>query len=279
MTLRLDEVGSWTEAKLALISGYASAYARIVSKAPYIKRVYVDGFAGPGQHVSETSGFVIQGTPLRILEVSPAFEEYHFVEADPDRVKELRRQIGSRPGVKIYQGDCSEILASKVLPGLTREGYRKGLCFLDPYGLHLDWGVMIMLAQLGTMDMVLNFPIFDMNRNALQHHPENVSPGNRARMTRFWGDESWRADLYEDQGGLFCGAETAIKKPNEAVVEAFRQRLLHVAGFAHVSKALAMKNEQGAPIYYLVGASNHRLGTKVLNDMFRAEETRRAFRG
>ena len=40
-------------------------------------------------------------------------------------------------------------------------------CLLDPYGLHLDWEVMRTAGELGTIDMFLNFPIMDMNRNAL----------------------------------------------------------------------------------------------------------------
>jgi hypothetical protein len=37
----------------------------------------------------------------------------------------------------------------------------------DPYRLHLDWQSMAMAGQSRAIDMFLNFPVMDMNRNAI----------------------------------------------------------------------------------------------------------------
>ena len=43
-----------------------------------------------------------------------------------------------------------------------------------------------------SVDLFPNFPIMDMNRNALWRNPVGVDEADLRRMTRFWGDESWR---------------------------------------------------------------------------------------
>ena len=72
----------------------------------------------------------------------------------------------------------------------------------------------------------------DMNRNVLWRNPEGVSEERVARLDAFWGDNSWRQILYTKRPGFF--GENEIKATNKEVAEAFRQRLLHVAGFAYV---------------------------------------------
>lgn len=267
-----DEVGEWSELKIRLISGYAGAYSRIIATRSYMKAIYIDGFAGPGRHISKKSGTFISGTPLKILEIVPKFSEYHFVDMNPEKLRELSRQVGGRPDVHVHVGDCNEILLRRILPGMRFETYRKGLCFLDPYGMHLDWRVLEFAGKLGTIDLVLNFPIADMNRNALRRDPSKVAAEAANRMTRFWGDESWRSAAY---GGLF--EEMPLKlRGNDAVVEAFRERLGKVAGFPFVSEALPMRIPSGAILYYLIGASPKKLGTDIIDDMF--DRTRRMAR-
>jgi hypothetical protein len=53
----------------------------------------------------------------------------------------------------------------------------------------------------------MNFPVMDMNRNAIWKDPDKVSQGGVERMTKFWGDESWKLAAYAEspQAGLFGG--------------------------------------------------------------------------
>jgi hypothetical protein len=83
------------------------------------------------------------------------------------------------------------------------------------YGLHLEWEVIHQAGQSGAVDMFLNFPVMDMNRNAIWRNPDNASRIGMARMTRFWGNESWREAAYakSKQIGLF--GTKVEKQPNE----------------------------------------------------------------
>ena len=123
-----------------------------------------------------------------------------------------------------------------------------------------------------SIDMFLNFPMMDMNRNALWRQPEKVGTAAIERMNVFWGDDSWRQAAYEENETLF-GPELR-KQQSPAIVEAYRKRLKEVAGFAHVSRPLPMRNDQGALIYYLLLASKERVAEGIVEDIFKKYETR-----
>jgi three-Cys-motif partner protein len=116
-----------------------------------------------------------------------------------------------------------------------------------------------------TIDMFLNFPVADMNRNVLWRHPEGVDTADLKRMNEFWGDESWREIAYTTKLNLFGYPE---KEENAVVAEGFRQRLLEVAGFKRVVEPLPMRNTNGAIVYYLFFASRKLTAEDIITDIF-----------
>jgi three-Cys-motif partner protein len=266
----IDEVGPWTEVKIEIVREYAGVFQQIVKAQPFFHPIYMDGFSGAGILVSESSGGPVAGTPARIVEVVPPFAEYHFIEKDPAKERILRASIGKMPNVTIHLGDSNKILLDKILPTMTYGSYRKGLLFLDPYGLHLDWEVVEAAGKSACVDLLLNFPIMDMNRNVLRGDPSSVPAMQVERMNRFFGDErAWRDVVYEEPLGLF-GPMPPQKRPgNESVVQAYLRRLKDIAGFKYVSTPLAMKNEVNSVVYYLIGASQVPQGVSVCNSVFK----------
>lgn len=268
----LTDIGEWSEAKLELVRKYGKAYSTILSKRPHLTHAYIDAFAGAGMHVSRKSGELIQGSPLQALEISPPFAEHHFIDVDGEKVEALRRTAGDRQGVHIYQGDCNELLLERVFPQMDYQDYKRALCLLDPYGLHLDWRVMETAGRMKTIEIFLNFPMLDMNRNALLLDPSKAKPEQLARMTRFWGDESWRDIVYESYGSDdFFKLEYKRRTSRSALVEAFRQRLKDVAGFKYVPEPVVMRshgNNRGQVYYYLFFASPNETANKIVSDVF-----------
>lgn len=259
-----DEIGYWSEIKLEIVRDYASAYSRILNSKKLL-HIYVDAFAGAGQHISKGTGEFVPGSPLNALNVRPPFREYHFIDLNSEKVEYLQGLAVGNDNVHTYEGDCNEVLLQQIFPTLLFESYRRALCLLDPYGLDLNWEVMFRAGQLGTVDMFLNFPVMDMNRNALWRNPDKISPGQGRRMTRFWGDESWKQAAYSTDRNLFGEPE---KESNDAVAEAFRKRLLKVAGFKRVPEPLPMRNSRGAVVYYLFFASQVGVAENIVNDIF-----------
>src|SRR3954453_8130278 len=114
----------------------------------------------------------------------------------------------------------------------------------------------------------LNFPVMDMNRNAIWRNPERVPQGGIERMTKFWGDESWKQAAYAEspQGSLF--GPVVVKQGNDAIVASFRQRLKKVAGFQFVPEPLPMRNSTNAVVYYLFFASQKPVAERIISDIF-----------
>jgi len=237
-----DEIGVWSELKLEIVQKYGSAYTNAFKKSTGLKKYYVDGFSGAGVHRSKRTGAPIEGSPTRALKVSPPFDGYYFIDLNPEKTDYLRSACGNRSDVYIRTGDCTEILTKELLPRIQYKHFNRALCLLDPYGLHLDWEVMLQAGQSGAVDLFVNFPVMDMNRNAIWKHPDKVPVGGVERMTKFWGDESWKQAAYvESRQRGFFGTEI-VKQGNEEIVAAFRERLKKVAGFGFVPEPLPMRN-------------------------------------
>ena len=167
--LKFDEIGYWSEIKLDIVKDYASAYWRILAaqRNPRLHHMYIDAFAGAGVHVSKTTGEYIRGSPINALLLHPSFREYHLIDIDRQKVALLRDLVKNRKEVHIHEGDCNRILLEKIFPNVRWEQYRRGLCLLDPYGLQLNWKVIEIAGKMRSIDMFLNFPVADINRNVL----------------------------------------------------------------------------------------------------------------
>jgi len=261
--LQFDEIGYWSEIKLEIVRDYAAAYSTILTKKK-LPHIYIDAFAGAGQHISKSTGGFVPGSPLNALNVQPPFREYYFIDLDVTRVESLQRIAGARNDVHVYEGDCNEVLVKRVFPPLHFESFRRALCLLDPYGLDLNWDVMFQAGQLGTIDMFLNFPVMDMNRNVLWRNPDKVSIEQLARMTSFWGGD-WKEAAYTTERSLFGEPE---KESNDAIAAAFGLRLQKIAGFKNVPAPLPMRNSKGATVYYLFFASQVGVAEKIVMDIF-----------
>jgi three-Cys-motif partner protein len=89
--VKYDVIGYWSEVKLDIIREYASAYSIILSKQKSIrKHIYIDAFAGAGQHISKKTGEFVPGSPLNALLIQPQFSEFHLIDLDGTRAAELR---------------------------------------------------------------------------------------------------------------------------------------------------------------------------------------------
>jgi len=262
-----DEIGYWSEIKLEIIKEYAAPYSRIMSaqQHPRLQHVYIDGFAGAGQHVSRTSGEIVAGSPTVALEVDPPFTHYYFIDIEATKTQQLEQVAGQRSDVDVFHGDCNKVLLEKVFPEVDYKDFKRGLCLLDPYGLHLDWQVIAAAGQSRSIEIFLNFPMTDINRNVLRRDPEKTRTDQAERLTRYWGDDSWRQVAYRSVPGLFGDMEE--KTTNEALAKAFRTRLREVAGFQYVPEPILMRNTKGGPLYYLYFAAHKPVAAKIVRDI------------
>jgi three-Cys-motif partner protein len=185
MATQYDEIGIWSELKLSIIRDYATEYSKILSNQSGLRHMYIDGFAGPGVHLSKRTGQFVLGSPLNALEITLPFKEFHFIDADDDRTQQLTALAGGRADVYAYSGDCNEILPGQVFPRASYDRYARALCLLDPYNIDLAWNVVEHAGKMGTIEIFLNFMIMDINMNVLRHDPDSAGESQIKRLNRF----------------------------------------------------------------------------------------------
>jgi three-Cys-motif partner protein len=264
---KYDKIGYWSEVKLDIIREYASAYSKILAAQPAIKRhVYIDAFAGAGKHVSRRTGEFVAGSPLNALLVKPPFSEIHLVDLHGGKAGELRKLVGDRKDVFVYEQDANTLLPDKIFPRCRYEDFNRGLCLLDPYAMNVNWNVLKTAGSMKTIEVFYNFMIMDANMNVLWRNPNKVDQNQASRMDAAWGDRSWRDAAYRKVPDFF--EDMQEKTANEDVAEAFRKRLQEVAGFQYVPEPIPMRNDQGAVVYYLFFASPNRTGANIVKAIF-----------
>ncbi len=264
---KFDEISYWSEVKLDIVKDYAVEYSKIMSRQKIIKEyVYIDAFAGAGAHVSKRTGEFVKGSPLNALEIEPRFTKYYLIDMDADKADLLKKVSQGLDEVYVYSGDCNKVLLEKVFPNVLYKQYRRGLCLLDPYGLDLNWEVIKKAGELKTLEIFLNFPVMDMNRNVLWNNPDNVDPELAQRLSVFWGDESWKSAVYEKL--LFDDLFEKVPNANDVISKAFAARLKEVAGFKYVPEPVPMRNSKGAIVYYLFFASMNQAGSTIVEYVF-----------
>jgi three-Cys-motif partner protein len=265
--MKFDEINYWSEIKLDIIKEYAQAYSTIISaqKNFNLYHIYIDAFSGAGVHYSKDKKEFVLGSPLNALNISPRFKEYHLIDLNQAKSDHLSSLTKDEKDVFVYNGDCNSILLQRVFPKCLYKNYRRALCLLDPYGLHLNWEVIKAAGEMKSIEIFLNFPVTDMNRNVFWSNPNNVDACQIDRMNAYWGDDSWRKAAYDTTCNFFGFEE---KTTNQAIAYAFQKRLKDVAKFKFVPDPIPMRNSKSAIIYYLFFASQNQTGHDIIQDIF-----------
>ena len=277
MSIKFEEINKWSEVKLEIINQYAIPYMNIM-RGQKFKTHYVDGFCGSGIHISREDWSTVPGSPLQVLDIPKPFDTYHFVDLDDDKtsaLKEICKNNFPDRNIEIITGDCNEVLMH-MLPKFSFENYDRLFCLLDPYGLHLNWNVIEKMGSMNIVDLILHFPIMDINRNAIWKNPHEVPQAGIERMNYFWGDETWKDIAYTDdpQQNLF-GDPKKKKQENITIANAFKDRLKVHGKFKYVPDPIPMKNSTNAVVYYLFFASQDKTANKIAKHLFNkyGEET------
>jgi three-Cys-motif partner protein len=170
--------GPWTEIKLDAVEYYLGCYTRALKQVDF-DLWYIDAFAGSGDRENEREvGGIFEGTPIelvretlagsarRALGVTPSFDHFVFIEKDDDRYAALQdiRTASPTRDIRIIQGEANDELAKLVAshPWSRKNSSKsRGVVFLDPYALHVDWRTLQALASTQVLDVWYLFPIRD----------------------------------------------------------------------------------------------------------------------
>ena len=257
--------GAWTQEKLSILGHYLDTYTTFLKNQPFTLH-YVDAFAGSGaiEAQGDPDGTeLLSGSPNIALEVdSKPFDRLVFIENNYENSKSLRNmliQTGNADRARVVTED-----ANQYLPKFCTEMrvYDRAVVFLDPFGTQVDWGTVQAIAGTEKCDTWILFPVSAIRR-LLPLHGQVRSPGNEDRLTRVFGDESWR-DLQHTQTSLFDEEEVQTDPGVKAIVELYRSKL--EGSFEQVAPSgRTLRNSHNSPMYeFLFAVGNPKGANKAI---------------
>lgn len=207
----MNDVGSWAETKLKLLTNYVQASSATRRKYQHNSPSYIDVFCGAGRSKIRETGRYIDGSPVAAYKQSLAsgvpFSELHVSDLDRELAEATERRLKniSTP-VHVYQGDAETNLkriVGKINP------YGLHFAFLDPFNLEsLSFSLFKTLAKLRHIDILVHVSTFDMQLNirsySAAHHRQldNFAPGwketigskpnqftSRASLIEYWAQQ------------------------------------------------------------------------------------------
>lgn len=262
--------GDWTKEKLTIIEDYLQFYVNALSKQK-VQLIYIDAFAGSGKTELQ-SGETIDGSALISLKYN--FDKYYFIELDEERSRCLNEEINTRfhekkDKVKVITGDSNSEL-KKLFRSLTV--YQRGVMFLDPYAMELEWDVLETAKQTNILDIWYLFPLNALTRNLYKKMSMPIATKNK--VTQILGTNEWEKELYHQSAQLSIFGDEPLERVNfDRLVDFVRQRLLN--SFPYVSpQSRMLKNSNNSPMFILFFIMTNKsgkaigLGSKVVTDIF-----------
>lgn len=268
--------GDWTKQKLFVIEEYLKKYASVL-KNTYVKRIYIDAFAGSGrteigkgavsQSFETTSLFDIfpeievlktseinQSTILdgsALLSLKYDFDEYYFLEIDEERIANLKILIQQQFPKKISKvnfiiGDSNQELKKLVNNITVRD---RCLMFLDPYALELNWDTLENISTKTGIDLWYLFPLSALTR---------VLPKDGAKLNyneeivcKILGTDEWKNMLYsKSEQADFLGVQRIDRVAFDKLILYVISRFKSI--FPTVSDSYAiLRNDKKSPLFLL----------------------------
>ncbi|HXY74763.1 MAG TPA: three-Cys-motif partner protein TcmP [Dehalococcoidales bacterium] len=242
----------WTEAKLNAIENYLSAYTIALKKKNY-KLCYIDAFAGDGSVVIK-DGNEIEGSSLRALKYP--FDKFYFFEKDPYNIEKLKLKIEtiSQKNIELHCGDCNDFLLQLCSLPWRKDNWR-GIIFLDPYAMHLEWKSLEVISKTKVFDVWYLFPFMAVNRNFYRNG--KIPIANKRRLDTILGTHNWQNEIYKDSPQLsFLDDKICQKLDMESIKSYIIKRLKNT--FPTVAdNAVFFRNEKLSPMFLLCFAGSN----------------------
>ena len=245
--------GPWTEEKLAILKKYLDAYTTALKNQPF-RLIYIDAFAGTGEveltAIDEEKKEFIEGSAKIAVDVDDkSFDEYIFVEKDQDRYIQLDslKEVNQNKNIQIENEDANDFLQN-----LQKDWRRyRGVLFLDPFATEVEWTTIEKIASFKALDTWILFPTSAIARMLpRKKEPDSISPEWANRLTRIYGDESWR-DLYSinPQTSLFGDEEQQRPEGVDRLIEIYKNKLTQLFGNRFLKKSRTLKNSKNSALF------------------------------
>ena len=289
--------GSWTEQKLDTFESYVRAYLTIMNAYRdkfHWKLIYFDGFAGSGTRTAEERETekkkalelfgdekietrelsVYQGAAERIIRLEEqmrGFDFYYFIDKEEENCALLELKLSQYPtkGIRQFRPGDANAQARMLADALKRDNRLKALCFLDPFGMSINWDTIEALSGK-SIDLWILIPSGVIVNRLLQRkersrdvllYPEKLKSffGMSEQEIKDW------FYTYKEETDLFGETREWYEKKNnpiERIAELYVERLGDLFPFV-TPNPLVMMNNHNVPIFHFICASFNQTAIKI----------------
>jgi three-Cys-motif partner protein len=252
--------GPWTFIKLEILNRYLNFFNTALQKQPSsdnpFDRIYIDAFAGTGEceiKLNNGNNLTIAGSAkIAIEKTTPRFHQVHLIDMDAKHAAQLEILAASNQDVPVtvYKNDANAALASII----SKVNWHKtrGVVFLDPYGMALDWETIEKIAKTKALDVWYLFPLNAVARQAANDFTK-VDTGKAESLDRLLGTMEWRTVFYQEstQGSFLDEEKNLItRKFGNAEIASYVHHRLSEVFQGWVSPPIFLP-EIGSPIFAL----------------------------
>lgn len=259
MTFAKDnKIGEWSILKLKFLESYLTGYLNATKRAR--QKYYIDCFAGKIQYVSKETGESIKGSTELVLNLNKSFDAYYFIELDSQRINELNKLKEKYPekNINVIQDDCNKVL-KKILPNIHPDA--PTFIFFDTDGINIEWETLVFASNWHT-EFLINFPFYMSIKRNIPWNEKKLSNSKIEKITKFFGTDEWKNIHYD---------KTIPKsRKNYLIIDLYKKNIEKL-GFKYVMFSDTFNNSIGAKLYFLVFASNHPAGEKIMKHVFRKQ--------
>lgn len=228
--------GKHSDQKVDLIRQYLQAYTTALKNQGFTL-IYIDPFAGTGERTQnegpmplfeiENEVVSMPGSASMALSINPQFDVLVFIDTKASHVRALDALRAAHPNrnIEVRNMDANAALQAIVRefqwrgPGVPGRG-RRGVVFLDPYGMQVEWKTLEAIRQTQAIDLWYLFPIHAVLRNAPRDGGK-LDPSKEAALTRLFGTrERWQRILYPPQAAANDLFETSRREVGKRTVTA-----------------------------------------------------------
>jgi spore photoproduct lyase len=264
-----------TKAKHELLRKYLSAWIRILGK--FHRRIlFFDGFAGRGEYFDKSGKVVALGSPVIALEVAnglleyceekkrrPYFDEFvcRGVEKDPKNFGNLQNVIErerkkykfrDKLRVELINDEFANV-TSEILKELRESGQQiiPSFFFIDPFGFSgVPFKIVKGILSLRRTEIFFTFMSREINRFLSGENIEEI-------LDELYENPDWREIIKISDW----------QKRDQALKDLYIKCLLEIAKVRYAWAFRVCMDEKYQTLYYLIHATNHFDGLKIMKDI------------
>ncbi|OLN27443.1 three-Cys-motif partner protein TcmP [Desulfosporosinus metallidurans] len=240
--------GPWTLLKLDILEKYLSFFVQAMKNQNF-KLCYIDAFAGSGDVDIPGIGS-IPGSAVRAIDYP--FDRYIFIDSNHEYLKKLEDNItqkATNKNIEFLLGDCNQLL--KTIDSFSWfSNYWRGVIFLDPYAMNLNWDSLSSIANTKAFDVWYLFPLSAVNRVLPRHG--NIPESHRLKLHQVLGTTMWEQEIYKESPQLTLFGDVDIERASIEQIKAYIIKRLKAVFPGVSSNPLTLRNpKNNSPLFLL----------------------------